>query len=91
MTRIVVVGIGLALLVALAGALYHQWRRSVSLRAQLEASTAELQHLQEACSRLAPAGVVQRLVADGAKPGTEAAAERKVVTPSSPTSWAIPR
>jgi adenylate cyclase len=36
--------------------------------------------LQEACSRLAPAGVLQRLIADGVTPGIEAAAERKVVT-----------
>jgi len=80
MTRTVVVGAGLVLLVVLAGALYRQWRRNESLRAQLEAAAGELQHLQEACSRLAPAGVVQRLIADGARPGTEAAAERKVVT-----------
>ena len=52
-----------------------------TLKAQLEAAAADLQHLQQACSRLAPAGVVQRLVADGVKSGTEAAApERKVVT-----------
>ena len=81
MMQTVVVGIVLSLLAAvLAGALYRQWRRAESLRAQLDAAAAELQHLQEACSRLAPAGVVQRFVADGVKPDTETAAERKVVT-----------
>jgi len=80
MTWTVVVGAVLVLLAVLVGALYRQWRRSASLQAQLETAAAELQHLQETCSRLAPAGVVQRLIADGVKPGTEAAAERKVVT-----------
>jgi class 3 adenylate cyclase len=80
MTRAVLAAVGLALLVILAGALYRQWRRSVSLRAQLEAAAAELQHLQEACSRLAPAVVVQRLVADGITPGAKTVAERKVAT-----------
>lgn len=79
MTRILV-GAALVLLVILAGALYQQRRRNQNLEAQLEAAAIELQHLQEACSRLAPAGVVQRLIADGMTPGTEAAAERKVVT-----------
>ena len=75
--------VGAAAVVALAvvlGALYQQWRRSERLEAQLEAAAAALQHLQEACSRLAPAGVVQRLVADGVAPGAQVAAERKVVT-----------
>jgi adenylate cyclase len=80
MTRIAVVGAALVLLAVLAGALYRQWRRTESLQAQLDAAAAELQHLQEACSRLAPAGVVQRLIADGATPRIETAAERKVVT-----------
>jgi adenylate cyclase len=79
MTRILV-GAALVLLAILAGALYRQRRQNESLQVQLEAAAVELQHLQEACSRLAPAGVVQRLIADGVKPGTEAAAERKVVT-----------
>jgi adenylate cyclase len=39
----------------------------------------DLQHLQAACSRLAPAGVVQRLVADGVGRGADVP-ERKVVT-----------
>jgi len=80
MTRAVVVGAGLVLLIVLAGALYRQSRRCQSLRVQLEAAAGELQHLQDACSRLAPAGVVQRLVVDGLKAGPEATAERKVVT-----------
>ena len=80
MTRTVLVSALLVLLAVLAGALYREWRRNESLQAQLEAAAADLQHLQEACSRLAPAGVVQRLVADGATPGPEAVAERKVVT-----------
>jgi class 3 adenylate cyclase len=80
MTPTLVVGVALALLGVLAGALYRQWRWNRGLQAQLEAAAEELQHLQEACSRLAPVGVVQRLVADGVKPGTEPAAERKVVT-----------
>ena len=65
-----VVAAVLVLLAILAGTLYRQWRRNESLKAQLEAAAADLQHLQEACSRLAPAGVVQRLVADGVKPDT---------------------
>jgi adenylate cyclase len=80
MTRTVVLAAVLVLLAILAGALYRQWRRNESLKAQLEAAAANLQHLQEACSRLAPAGVVQRLVADGVKPDTGPAPERKVVT-----------
>jgi adenylate cyclase len=80
MTRAVLVGAALLLLAVLAAALYRQSRRADSLRVQLDAAAAELQHLQEACTRLAPAGVVQRLVADGVKPSPETAAERKVVT-----------
>jgi adenylate cyclase len=80
MSRIVVVGAVLVVLAALVAALYRQWRRNERLQAQLEAAAGDLQHLQEACSRLAPAGVVQRLVADGVGPGVAAAAERKVVT-----------
>lgn len=60
----------------LLGALHRERRRTQALQAQLEAAAADLQHLQEACSRLAPVGVVQRLIADGAGAG----AERKVVT-----------
>jgi adenylate cyclase len=80
MTRTIVAVALVALLAVLAGALYRQRRHTASLRAQLDAAAVELQHLQEACSRLAPAGVVQRLIADGVKTGPEVAAERKVVT-----------
>jgi len=80
MTRTVVVAALLVLLAVLVGALYRQRRRTGSLQAQLDAAADELQHLQDACSRLAPAGVVQRLIADGVKQGAEATAERKVVT-----------
>jgi adenylate cyclase len=80
MTETVVVAVTLAVVGVLAVTLYRQWRRSQSLQAQLEAAAADLQHLQEACSRLAPAGVVQRMVADGVTPGSGPPAERKVVT-----------
>ena len=67
MTRAVLVGAAL-------GAAGRPRRRALSavapgqgLQAQLDAAAVELQHLQEACSRLAPAGVVQRLVADRAE------------------------
>lgn len=76
MTRAILVGAGLALLAALLRALYRQWRRTKALQAQLEAAAVELQQLQEACARLAPAGVVQRLIANR----DDAGAERKVVT-----------
>jgi class 3 adenylate cyclase len=79
MSGFVVVGV-LVVLGVLLVMLYRQWRRSARLEALLEAAAADLQHLQEACSRLAPAGVVQRLVADGMAPGARTAAERKVVT-----------
>jgi len=70
----------LVLLAAVAGALYHQCRRNDGLRAQLDAQAVDLQNLQDACSRLAPVGLVQGLIADGMKPGTVPAAEHKIVT-----------
>jgi adenylate cyclase len=73
-------GAELVVMGLLAFALYRQWRHNQRLEAQLESAAADLQHLQEACSRLAPAGVVQRLVADGVEPGAQVGAERKVVT-----------
>ena len=73
-------GAELVVMALLAVALYRQWRVNQRLQAQLESAAADLQHLQQACSRLAPAGVVQRLVADGVGPGAEVGAERKVVT-----------
>lgn len=80
MTRIAGAIIALALIAALVGALYRQWRHGKNLQAQLEAAAAELENLQHACSRLAPAGVVQRLVADGIRPDAGPGAERKTVT-----------
>jgi adenylate cyclase len=83
MTETFLIGalIGSLLLVALlAGVLYREWRRNATLKAQLEAAAVDLQHLQQACSRLAPAGVLQHLVADGVQAGIAAAAERKTVT-----------
>lgn len=80
MTGTVAMAAAFVLIAVLAGALHRQWRRSESFQAQLEAAAADLEHLQQACSRLAPAGVVQRLVADGVQPDTGPAAERKVVT-----------
>lgn len=71
---------GLVLLAVLLVLLYQQRRRAASLQLQLDAAAAELQNLQEACSRLAPAGVVQRLVAGGAAAEADTVAERKVVT-----------
>jgi adenylate cyclase len=76
MTRVVLVGAGLLMLALLLGALYRARRRRLALEAQLEAAAGELQQLQEACARLAPAGVVQRLITDRADAGPE----RKVVT-----------
>src|SRR5215471_8449895 len=71
----------LVLLAGLAVAIYRQWRQNQTLKAQLEAIATDLQHLQQSCSRLVPAGVLQHLIADGVKSGLEAAApERKVVT-----------
>ena len=68
-------------LAGLAVAIYRQWRQNQTLKAQLEAIATDLQHLQQSCSRLVPAGVVQHLIADGVKSGIETAApERKVVT-----------
>ncbi len=75
-----VVGAALVLTMILTGACYRQWRRNQALQAQLQAAAADLEHLQLACSRLAPAGVVQQLVADGTRDAMVAAAERKIAT-----------
>jgi len=73
--------LGLLLIVALlAGLLYRQWRRSATLRTQLDAAAKDLQDLQQACSRFAPAGVLQHLVADGVNSQIQPAPERKIVT-----------
>jgi class 3 adenylate cyclase len=71
---------GLAVAALLAGAIYVLWRRNAILRAQLESAATDLEQLQLTCSRLAPAGVVQRLAADGTNFDAAPAAERKVVT-----------
>jgi adenylate cyclase len=80
MTWPVVAIAALVLVAILAGVLVRQRRQNATLQVQLEAAAAELQHLQDACSRLAPAGVVQRLIADRDTPESELTAERKVVT-----------
>src|SRR4029453_14550172 len=50
-----------------------------TLKAQLEAIATDLQHLQQSCSRLVPAGVLQHPIADGGKSGIEGAAPRPKV------------
>src|SRR4029453_15119846 len=72
----------LALLAVLAAVNYRQRKQNQSLRGHLEAAAAPPRHpaRQAACSRLAPAGVVQRLVSDRSVTGEAAVAERKVVT-----------
>ena len=69
----------IVLAAVLAAALYRERRRGTSLRMRLDAAAADLERMQVACSRLAPAGVVERLVADGSA-AVLGAAERKVVT-----------
>ena len=64
----------------LVAAFYNQWQRVRKLQRQLQATAADLENLQNACARLAPAGVVQGLVADGIQLGAGPAAERKVAT-----------
>ncbi len=73
------VALALALLL-LALAWARERRHSAALRRQLDTAALELQRLQNACARLAPAGVVNRLVADGVRLDSELPAERKVVT-----------
>lgn len=68
------------LLLALAFGWWQQRRRTTALQRQLDLAAAELQQLQQACARLAPAGVVDRMVADGLHGAADLPAERKVVT-----------
>jgi class 3 adenylate cyclase len=77
-----VIWLAAALLLAgvLAVGFYRARRENLRLRAQLDAAADDLQVLQEACARLAPSGVVQQLVADGANANGSASAERKVAT-----------
>jgi adenylate cyclase len=69
----------LVVVAALAITLVVERGRSTRLRAQLEASNGELEHLQRACSRLAPDGVVQRLI-DAGEGHDAMAPERKIAT-----------
>jgi adenylate cyclase len=69
-------------LLTLGLALVAARRRGAALPAHLEAMYAVLDHLQRGCSRLAPDGVVERLVHANAAPGgaDPLAPERKVAT-----------
>lgn len=69
-----------ALLAAAGVAWWSQRRRAALLQRQLDTAAEELQRLQQACARLAPAGVVDRLVADGVSGLNDMPAQRKVVT-----------
>jgi adenylate cyclase len=71
---------GAVVLLALAFAWWRQRRRAAALQRQLDLAAAELQQLQQACARLAPAGVVDRMVADGLHGTGELPPQRKVVT-----------
>ena len=73
-----VIAADLLLVAVLAIALLVERRRTARLRAHLDASARELEHLQQACSRLAPEGVVQRLIEASGADAVEA--ERKVAT-----------
>ncbi len=75
-----VAGAALVLMAILAGALYRERRRNQALREQLQAAAVDLQQLHQACARLAPAGVVQRLITDGAPSDAGPLAERKAAT-----------
>jgi class 3 adenylate cyclase len=76
----VVVGAALALATILATALYRKSRRLQALEAQLQAAAVDLEHLQQACSRLAPPAVVQQLIIDAKRPDVAGTAERKIAT-----------
>jgi class 3 adenylate cyclase len=80
MANDVVVAALAVVLALLAAALWRERLRRAGLQRQLDAAADELQRLQNACAQLAPAGVVNRLVADGLHAGAALPAERKVVT-----------
>ncbi|HZB93162.1 MAG TPA: adenylate/guanylate cyclase domain-containing protein [Stellaceae bacterium] len=80
MTWHLALGAALLVIAILAAALFRQRRHQGRLERQLEAAAGALEGLQQACSRLAPAGVVQRLIADGMEADTSRQAERKVAT-----------
>jgi len=73
-----VVAASLLVAALLAVALALERQRSARLRAHLDANARELEHLQQACSRLAPEGVVQRLIEASGDDAVEP--ERKVAT-----------
>jgi class 3 adenylate cyclase len=66
-------------LLALLLSLVREQRRSERLQRQLEAAAENLQLLQETCTRLAPAGLVQQLASTSAAAGAPAA-ERRIAT-----------
>jgi class 3 adenylate cyclase len=66
----------LIVVAAAAGLFAWQQHRLRILRARIEASTVELERLQQSCALLAPAGVVERLFSEG----PESIAEHKVFT-----------
>ena len=80
MTLTLAMGGTIVLAALLAAALYRQWQLGRKLQSQLQAAARDLEHLQNACARLAPAGVVQSLVADGIQPDAGPTAERKLAT-----------
>jgi class 3 adenylate cyclase len=80
MMSVAVIAAALALTSMLAAALYGKSRRIQALEAQLQAAAADLQHLQQACSRLAPATVVQQLIVDSTSSDVAGTAERKIAT-----------
>lgn len=80
MISVAIVASVVALTMMLAAALYRKSRRIQALETQLHAAAVDLQHLQQACSRLAPAAVVQQLIVNGASPEVAGTAERKIAT-----------
>lgn len=70
----------LAALLLAAAAWAAERARTRALQRQLAVAADELQQLQQACSRLAPEGVVRHLVAHGAHLDKDPPAEHKVVT-----------
>jgi class 3 adenylate cyclase len=67
-------------LLAVAMAWLRERHDATRLQRQLDTASEELQRLQQACARLAPAGVVDRLVADRVEEIGELPPQRKEVT-----------
>jgi class 3 adenylate cyclase len=80
MTLTLAMGATIIVAAVLAAGLYRQWQRGQNLQRQLQAAARDLEHLQNACARLAPAGVVQSLIADGIQADAGPTAERKSAT-----------